>query len=220
MKPRRQSALVILSFFVVFCLAAFTGSQTGSAQKKPVEKASPTPNNELLPVEPARPQAAPTKEPEKPGKSSGVIVADEQQKSGKEVDEKTPVITNTDLITFNVTVTDIYGRFVSGLSKQAFSIFDEKQQQEITFFSDEDSPVSVGGSSVLLARYQVGSNNEMPAARIVAEPTMSAKVRQRERSAATNRWPCGAGSGSNRSAAGSSGSSGNSRGSGLGRSGS
>jgi Ca-activated chloride channel homolog len=144
MKPRRQSALVILSFFVVFCLAAFTGSQTGSAQKKPVEKASPTPNHELLPVEPARPQAAPAKEPEKPGKSSGVIVADEQQKSGKEVDEKTPVITNTDLITFNVTVTDIYGRFVSGLSKQAFSIFDEKQQQEITFFSDDDSPVSVG----------------------------------------------------------------------------
>jgi Ca-activated chloride channel family protein len=28
--------------------------------------------------------------------------------------------------------------------KQAFSIFDEKQQQEITFFSDDDSPVSVG----------------------------------------------------------------------------
>jgi len=146
MKPRRQSALATLSFFVVFCLAAFTGSQTGSAQKKPVEKPSPTPPNELLPVEPVRPQAPPTKETGKPSKTSdtGPIIADPQQKDGKEVDEKTPVITNTDLITFNVTVTDIYGRFVSGLSKQAFSIFDEKQQQEITFFSDEDSPVSVG----------------------------------------------------------------------------
>ena len=144
MKPRRQLAFATLSFFVLFCLAAFTGSQTGSAQKKPVPKASPTPNNELLPVEPAQPQAAPTKERETPGKSTGVIVADDQQKSGKEVDEKTPVITTTELITFNVTVTDIYGRFVSGLSKQAFSIFDEKQQQEITFFSDDDSPVSVG----------------------------------------------------------------------------
>ena len=55
-----------------------------------------------------------------------------------------PIITNTDLITFTVTVTDIYGRFVSGLGKNAFSIFDDKSQQEITFFSDEDSPVSVG----------------------------------------------------------------------------
>src|SRR5690242_12831490 len=146
MKPRRQSALATLFFFAVFCLAAFTGSQTGSAQKKPVEKPSPTPNNELLPVEPERPQAAPAKETKQPSKTSdsGPIIADPQQKDGKEVDEKTPVITNTDLITFNVTVTDIYGRFVSGLSKQAFSIFDEKQQQEITFFSDDDSPVSVG----------------------------------------------------------------------------
>ena len=54
------------------------------------------------------------------------------------------VITNTDLITFTVTVTDTYGRFVSGLSKNAFTVFDEKKPQEITFFSDDDSPVSVG----------------------------------------------------------------------------
>ena len=44
-----------------------------------------------------------------------------QKKDGSELDEKTPVITNTDLITFTVTVTDIYGRFVSGLGKNAFS---------------------------------------------------------------------------------------------------
>ena len=54
------------------------------------------------------------------------------------------MITNTDLITLTVTVTDTYGRYVSGLSKSAFAIFDNKQQQEITFFSDDDSPVSVG----------------------------------------------------------------------------
>src|SRR6185369_5774539 len=55
---------------------------------------------------------------------------DKQQKPGSEVDDKLPVITNTDLITLTVTVTDIYGRFVSGLNKNAFS--------------DDDSPVSVG----------------------------------------------------------------------------
>ena len=51
---------------------------------------------------------------------------------------------NTDLITLTVTVTDTYGRYVSGLSKSAFTVLDEKQPQEITFFSDDDSPVSVG----------------------------------------------------------------------------
>ncbi len=146
MKPRRQSALATLFSFAVFCLAAFIASETGTAQKKPVEKASPTPNNELLPVEPARPRVQPTKEPHEPAKTidTGPIIADPQQKSGREVDDKTPVITNTDLITFNVTVTDIYGRFVSGLAKNAFAIFDNKAEQEITHFSDEDSPVSVG----------------------------------------------------------------------------
>jgi hypothetical protein len=28
--------------------------------------------------------------------------------------------------------------------KNAFTIFDEKSQQDISFFSDEDAPVSVG----------------------------------------------------------------------------
>ncbi len=55
-----------------------------------------------------------------------------------------PVLVNTDLISFNITVTDVYGRFVSGLKKEAFSVFEGKQQQDISFFSDEDAPVSVG----------------------------------------------------------------------------
>jgi len=65
-----------------------------------------------------------------------------QQKPGRDVEG--PVITNTDLITFTVTVTDTYGRFVSGLNKNAFTVLDDKKPQEITFFSDDDSPVSVG----------------------------------------------------------------------------
>jgi Ca-activated chloride channel homolog len=66
----------------------------------------------------------------------------QKQKLGTELDG--PVVVNTDLITLTVTVTDTYGRYVSGLSKNAFAVFDEKQPQEITFFSDDDSPVSVG----------------------------------------------------------------------------
>ena len=54
------------------------------------------------------------------------------------------VIINTDLISFNVTITDQYGRFVSGLQKSAFTVLDDKQPQEITVFSDEDAPVSIG----------------------------------------------------------------------------
>jgi Ca-activated chloride channel family protein len=66
----------------------------------------------------------------------------EEQKQGTEI--VGPVIVNTDLITLTVTVTDTYGRYVSGLGKNAFTILDDKKPQEITFFSDDDSPVSVG----------------------------------------------------------------------------
>src|ERR1700730_5199862 len=55
-----------------------------------------------------------------------------------------PVLVNTDLISFNITVTDMYGRFVSGLKKDAFFVYDEKQQQSISFFSDDDAPLSIG----------------------------------------------------------------------------
>ncbi|HYE64769.1 MAG TPA: VWA domain-containing protein [Pyrinomonadaceae bacterium] len=66
-----------------------------------------------------------------------------QPRPGHEVDDR-PILINTDLITLTVTVTDTYGRYVSGLSKEAFTVFDNKLPQEISFFSDDDAPVSVG----------------------------------------------------------------------------
>ncbi|HYE15076.1 MAG TPA: VWA domain-containing protein, partial [Pyrinomonadaceae bacterium] len=59
-------------------------------------------------------------------------------------EDQKPVIVHTDLITLTVTVTDTYGRFVTGLGKNAFTVLDDKVPQEITFFSDEDAPVSLG----------------------------------------------------------------------------
>src|SRR4051812_12651005 len=55
-----------------------------------------------------------------------------------------PIRVKTDLVTLTLTVTDPYNRYVSGLTKNAFSIFDEGQEQEITYFSDTDAPISVG----------------------------------------------------------------------------
>jgi Ca-activated chloride channel family protein len=56
-----------------------------------------------------------------------------------------PVLkTLTNLVTMNITVTDPQGRFVTGLEEDHFEIYDDKVRQKIEFFSDEDSPVSVG----------------------------------------------------------------------------
>jgi Ca-activated chloride channel family protein len=59
-------------------------------------------------------------------------------------DPDMPVRIKTDLVTLTLTVTDPYGRYVSGLAKNAFTITDNGIEQDISFFSDSDAPVSVG----------------------------------------------------------------------------
>ncbi len=59
-------------------------------------------------------------------------------------DDNAPVKVKTDLVTLTLTVTDLYGRYVSGLNRNAFQITDNGEPQDITFFSDSDAPVSVG----------------------------------------------------------------------------
>ena len=61
-----------------------------------------------------------------------------------EEDPERPVKVQTDLVTLTLTVTDIYGRYISGLQKNAFTINDSGEDQNITYFSDSDAPISVG----------------------------------------------------------------------------
>jgi Ca-activated chloride channel family protein len=89
-----------------------------------------------------RPALSQEKTPQKPASETAAPAKAEPTPPGQVVDG--PLIITTDLITFTVTVTDTYGRFVSGLNKNAFTVFDDKQPQEITYFSDDDAPVSVG----------------------------------------------------------------------------
>jgi Ca-activated chloride channel family protein len=130
---RRAFTIAILSCLVIFVFISNPPAaqmQDKTAQKSANPAPSPTPDQIIQPL--AQPAPAKT-EPVNTG----------QQKAQGDFTQG-PVITNTDLITFTVTVTDTYGRYVSGLGKNAFSVFDEKKPQEITYFSDDDAPVSVG----------------------------------------------------------------------------
>jgi Ca-activated chloride channel homolog len=52
--------------------------------------------------------------------------------------------TGVELINVNATVTDSTGRFVPGLRKEDFRIFEDEQLQEISHFNSERVPVSLG----------------------------------------------------------------------------
>ena len=55
-----------------------------------------------------------------------------------------PFKKNVDMVLVPVTITDPLNRFVTGLDRQNFSLFEGKDPQEIKTFSSEDAPVSIG----------------------------------------------------------------------------
>jgi len=62
----------------------------------------------------------------------------------EEVLPKTDIRVNATLVLIPVTVTDPLNRFVTGLEKENFKLSEDKVDQNITSFSSEDAPISVG----------------------------------------------------------------------------
>jgi Ca-activated chloride channel family protein len=53
------------------------------------------------------------------------------------------VVIETKLVSLNISVTDQFGRFVVGLEKDDFAVYDDGIQQEVAFFATDDSPISM-----------------------------------------------------------------------------
>src|SRR5260370_36768162 len=54
------------------------------------------------------------------------------------------IILGTNLVSVNITVTDSHDRFVTGLEKDRFEVYDNSVKQEIEHFTDEDAPLTLG----------------------------------------------------------------------------
>lgn len=117
--------LVLALSFLLLCLAAVSAKQNPQSategQQGQETKAAP-------PATTQTPQQSPSTPRPLLGDSQGQIV------------EKIP----TELVSLTVTVTDPYNRLVTGLDKHNFEVFEDKVKQDITHFSDDDVPVSLG----------------------------------------------------------------------------
>lgn len=118
--------LVLTLSFVLLGLAIV------SAQQNPQQEGE---NKQSQPAKPApsatnQPPQQPTMRPSRPGTGS----------SQDPIVDRIP----TELVSLTVTVTDPYNRLVTGLDKQNFEIFEDKVKQDISHFSDDDVPVSLG----------------------------------------------------------------------------
>jgi Ca-activated chloride channel family protein len=144
MRDRRRrvfSSIALVSFIAAAvasnapAAAAFVTQTPPAQEQKTGQTAAPTPQ---------APDAKTTGKTAAP--ASNAAAGDARAASGPVVGvaQDDQHIVNADLITLTVTVTDTYGRFVTGLGQKAFTILDDKTEQEIAFFSDEDAPVSLG----------------------------------------------------------------------------
>src|ERR1051325_9483143 len=70
--------------------------------------------------------------------------ATDDTKAPKLVKPDGQIVLGVGVVNVIVSVTDPYGRFVTGLGKDHFDVFDDKVKQQIAHFTDEDSPVSLG----------------------------------------------------------------------------
>ena len=64
------------------------------------------------------------------------------QANRNQADQK--LVISANLVNVTVTVADPHGRFISGLTKDHFEVFDNKIKQRISHFSGEDAPISLG----------------------------------------------------------------------------
>ncbi|HTG16433.1 MAG TPA: VWA domain-containing protein [Blastocatellia bacterium] len=130
MKQRLACAfLTILLFVAPLRLAtAQQSSQPPQSHPSTTEASKASPDG-------ARPAVNPSAAAPKTGP------ADDKPKAQR-IDDK--IILGTGVVNVIVSVTDPYGRFVTGLTKEHFEIFDDKVKQQIAHFTDDDAPVSLG----------------------------------------------------------------------------
>jgi Ca-activated chloride channel family protein len=131
---RRTFACAFLIAILVLSLAPFNRA---IAQKD--SKNSPTPaTHDAAKADPTgQPSAAKSTDDKAAPKPAELKTGPPQQVNDK-------IILNTGVVNVLVSVTDTYGRFVTGLTKDHFDLFDDKVKQNIAHFTDEDAPISVG----------------------------------------------------------------------------
>jgi Ca-activated chloride channel family protein len=96
---------------------------------------------------PPPPQPTPAPPPEAKERPSDTIVVPGLAVPGsrpRAPGEKRPLHVDVDLALVSVTVTDPYNRLVTGLDPENFRIFEDNIEQEVTQFSTEDVPISIG----------------------------------------------------------------------------
>jgi Ca-activated chloride channel homolog len=126
-RTRRNLPIGVCLLLSIACPAAysapaFSGGQGQSAPKQTPSQAGPEPR---VNIEPRLKKSRDAEEP-------------------PDVDRRSNIRIDTTVVLVPVSVTDPLNRFVTGLEREHFKVFEDKVEQQISQFSSEDAPLSVG----------------------------------------------------------------------------
>jgi Ca-activated chloride channel family protein len=93
------------------------------------------------------------------GATCGIIAQDKTNPPAR--DSKSTVRVDVDMVVVPVTVVDGDGRYITGLAREHFKVWEEKVEQKIAEFSLDDAPMSLG----ILLDTSHSMSEELPAAR-------------------------------------------------------
>jgi Ca-activated chloride channel family protein len=122
------TALLVVALAQLLTVSAGQGNKA-SSQTPQVEPAKATPGDTPAPL---KASADDKKIAPKPDETRL-----QKQQEGK-------IVLPANMVSVTISVTDPYGRFVTGLGKDHFDVFDDKVKQQIAHFTDDDAPVSLG----------------------------------------------------------------------------
>jgi hypothetical protein len=130
------------------------------------------------------------------GAAAVVVIGGASSVAGQKQDEFR-FRSGVDLVNVTATVTDRNGRFVPGLRQEDFIVYEENELQEVTHFSNERVPVSLGPRSTRAEAWRRELTSALMAidrflTRLLAPETRSsAQVQQFFRSSSRTGRPIG-----------------------------
>ena len=125
-----HSGVLTMNKCVLFCLALFCGLLVEiKSQPRPV-----SPRSSIIKPN-KRPTTTHTPKPTPPVPEDGDAAADDN------IGEV--ILVNTNLVTIPVRILDRKNRFIGGLAKENFKVFEDGVEQEIDYFTNEAQPFTV-----------------------------------------------------------------------------
>jgi VWFA-related protein len=125
---------IVALLFAVLCL----GLSGAFAQSR---RANPDESGEKANKRP--PLAAPSPTPVEATAASPIVIETERNESNNAADDSEVIRVDTNLVTIPVKVSDRKNRFVAGLAKEDFKVWEDNVEQEIALFSNERQPFTV-----------------------------------------------------------------------------